>query len=49
MDLDFATQKLIKKDDEVTSAKVWGGKMDKVALGVEDDILLTLPRSDLKI
>ena len=44
----YATQKLISKDDEVTSAKVWGGKMDEVALGVENDILLTLPRSDFK-
>ena len=44
----FATQKLIKKDTEVTSAKVWGGKMDKVSLGAKDDILLTLPRSDFK-
>ena len=44
----YATQKLIKKDDEVTSAKVWGGKMDKVALGAKDDILLTLPRGDFK-
>tara|TARA_B000000441_G_C21706863_1_gene329761 strand:- start:57 stop:1202 length:1146 start_codon:yes stop_codon:yes gene_type:complete len=44
----YATQKLITKDDEVTSAKVWGGKMDKVALGAKDDILLTLPRADFK-
>ena len=44
----FATQKLITKDTEVTSAKVWGGKMDKVSLGAKDDILLTLPRSDFK-
>ncbi len=44
----FATQKLIQKDDEVTSAKVWGGKADNVALGTKDDILLTLPRADFK-
>ncbi len=44
----FATQKLITKDTELTSAKVWGGKMDKVSLGAKDDILLTLPRSDFK-
>mgnify|MGYP003324183888 CR=1 FL=1 len=44
----FATQKLISKATEVTSAKVWGGKMDKVSLGAKDDILLTLPRSDFK-
>ncbi len=44
----YATQKLISKDDEVTFAKVWGGKMDKVALGAKKDILLTLPRADFK-
>ena len=44
----FATQKLIVKNAEITSAKVWGGKIDKVALGSKSDILLTLPRSDFK-
>jgi D-alanyl-D-alanine carboxypeptidase (penicillin-binding protein 5/6) len=44
----FATQKLITKDSEITAAKVWGGKMDEVALGTNEDILLTLPRSDFK-
>ena len=44
----YATQKLITKDDELTFAKVWGGKMDKIALGTTNDILLTLPRSDFK-
>ena len=44
----FATQKLIEKDTEITSAQVWGGRVDKVALGSKDDILLTLPRSDFK-
>tara|TARA_B100001113_G_C21049104_1_gene595891 strand:- start:24 stop:1181 length:1158 start_codon:yes stop_codon:yes gene_type:complete len=44
----FATQKLIKKDTEITLAKVWGGKMDNVALGTNEDIFLTLPRSDFK-
>ena len=44
----YATQKLINKDDKVTSAKVWGGKMDQVALGAKDDILLTLPRAAFK-
>ena len=44
----FATQKLVSKDSEITTAKVWGGKMDAVALGTNEDILLTLPRSDFK-
>jgi len=44
----FATQKLISKDSEIAVAKVWGGTMDEVALGTNEDILLTLPRSDFK-
>jgi len=44
----YATQKLITKNNELTSARVWGGKKDKVALGANDDILLTLPRADFK-
>ena len=44
----FTTQKLISKGSEITAAKVWGGKMDKVALGTNEDILLTMPRSDFK-
>ena len=44
----FATQKLIAKDSKITVAKVWGGKIDEVALGTKEDILLTLPRSDFK-
>ena len=44
----FATQKLISKYTQITSAKVWGGRDDEVALGSAQDILLTLPRSDFK-
>ena len=44
----FATQKLIAKDSEINVAKVWGGKMDKVALGTNENIFLTLPRADFK-
>ena len=44
----FATQKLITKDTKITTAKVWGGKIDEVSLGTNEDILLTLPRSDFK-
>ena len=44
----FATQKLIAKDSKITVAKVWGGKMDEVALGTNEDIFLTLPRADFK-
>ena len=44
----FATQKLITKNSKIKSAKVWGGKTNAVALGSEEDILLTLPRRDFK-
>ena len=44
----FATQKLIAKDSEITVAKVWVGKRNTVALGTNEDILLTLPRADFK-
>jgi D-alanyl-D-alanine carboxypeptidase (penicillin-binding protein 5/6) len=44
----FATQKLISKYTQITSAKVWGGRDNEVALGSAQDILLTLPRSDFK-
>jgi D-alanyl-D-alanine carboxypeptidase (penicillin-binding protein 5/6) len=32
----------------VTTAKVWGGKTNEVALGSTKDIYLTLPRSEFK-
>ena len=44
----YATQKLVSQETKVTSAKVWGGKTDQVALGSSKDIYLTLPRSDFK-
>ena len=44
----FTTQKLTSKNTEITAAKVWGGKMDEVALGTNEDVLLTVPRSDFK-
>ncbi|MDB4253296.1 D-alanyl-D-alanine carboxypeptidase [Gammaproteobacteria bacterium] len=44
----YATQKLVSQETKVTSAKVWGGQTDEVALGSSKDIYLTLPRSDFK-
>ena len=44
----YATQKLTAQNTKVTSAKVWGGKKNEVALGSQEDIYLTLPRSDFK-
>ena len=44
----YATQKLVSQEVKVTSAKVWGGKTNEVALGSSKDIYLTLPRSEFK-
>jgi len=44
----YATQKLVSQEIKVTTAKVWGGKANEVALGSTKDIYLTLPRSEFK-
>ena len=44
----YATQKLVSQETKVTTAKVWGGTTDEVALGSTQDIYLTLPRSEFK-
>ena len=44
----YATQKLVSQEINVTTAKVWGGKANEVALGSTKDIYLTLPRSEFK-
>ena len=44
----YATQKLVSQETKVTTAKVWGGTIDEVALGSTQDIYLTLPRSEFK-
>ena len=45
----FATQKLINANEEITTAKVWGGKKDQVSLGSSEDIFLTLPGQSIRI
>ena len=42
----FATQKLVTQNTKVTSAKVWGGQTSEVSLGSQEDLYLTLPRSE---
>ncbi|MDA9869569.1 D-alanyl-D-alanine carboxypeptidase [Gammaproteobacteria bacterium] len=44
----YATQKLVSQEIKVTTAKVWGGTANEVALGSTKDIYLTLPRSEFK-
>lgn len=48
----FVTQNLLKSNEEIRSADVWGGKKDDVSLGLAKDLIVTVPRaelSDLKI
>ena len=43
----FVTQNLLKSDEEVRSADVWGGKKDNVSLGLAKDLIVTVPRAEL--
>ena len=44
----YATQKYFEINKEYTTSKVWGGKIDTLSLGVEEDISITLPRTSFK-
>ena len=44
----YATQKYFDANKEYTTVKVWGGKIDNLSLGVEEDISITLPRTSFK-
>ena len=44
----YATQKYFDANKEYTTVKVWGGKIDNLGLGVEEDISITLPRTNFK-
>ena len=44
----YATQKYFDANKEYTKAKVWGGNADQASLGVEKDVLVTLPRTNFK-
>jgi D-alanyl-D-alanine carboxypeptidase (penicillin-binding protein 5/6) len=44
----FETHQLYTKGDELTQVKVWAGVGDQLALGVERDIYLTIPRGKHK-
>jgi len=44
----YATQQYFEPNKEYTTAKVWGGKVDTVSLGVNKNISITLPRTDFK-
>jgi D-alanyl-D-alanine carboxypeptidase (penicillin-binding protein 5/6) len=43
----FVTQSLLESNEEVRSADVWGGKKDNVSLGLEKDLIVTVPRAEL--
>ncbi len=44
----FETHKYYSQGDQVTSSPVWKGETDEVALGIADDLWLTIPRGQLK-
>jgi len=44
----YATQKYFDANTEYTTTKVWGGKIDNLSLGVNEDISITLPRTNFK-
>ncbi len=44
----FETHKYYSQGDRVTSSPVWKGETDEVALGIADDLWLTIPRGQLK-
>lgn len=43
----FVTQSLLKSNEEVRSADVWGGKKDSVPLGLANELIVTVPRAEL--
>ena len=44
----YATQKYFDANTEYTTTKVWGGKIDNLSLGVNENISITLPRTNFK-
>ena len=44
----YASQKYFEINKEYATVKVWGGKIDNLALGVQEDISITLPRTNFK-
>ena len=44
----FETRKLYATSETLTTAKVWKGERDSLALVVEDDIVLTLPKAQFE-
>lgn len=40
----FQTHKLYALGDEISSVRIWSGKADNLAIGVADDVFLTIPR-----
>ncbi len=44
----YAAQKLLEGNKELKSSTVWGGKKESVSIGLENDLLVTLPRGDFR-
>ena len=43
-----SAQKLLEGNKELKSSTVWGGKKESVLIGLENDLLVTLPRGDFR-
>tara|TARA_B100001248_G_scaffold258600_1_gene243061 strand:- start:1742 stop:2899 length:1158 start_codon:yes stop_codon:yes gene_type:complete len=44
----YASQKLLEANKELKSSTVWGGKRESVPIGLENDLIVTLPKGDFR-
>ena len=44
----YITQKYFESNKEYTTTKVWGGKSEVLSLGVQEDISITIPKTNFK-
>ena len=44
----FVTQKILDANEEYKEVTVWGGQDDTLALGVADNVSITIPRTSFK-
>lgn len=45
----FATRRLFENNSVLLSKKIWGGLSDKIRLGVEEEMQITLPRAQFEL
>lgn len=44
----FETHKLFDQDQRLDETKVWGGNLDQIGVGLEEDLYVTVPRSQFE-